>query len=222
MYRFTLTFKLFLSVISIFFSLTAVQGQETYLDRFNAVSYANNNGTNNFSNNWTERNDDNAGSPTAGKIRVNSNQLRFRNLDETDIIRFVPLAGASAVNINTGLRCYCHEVTKDYEYIYYNADTSTFNLIATLNSTNTGSITYELSAAEIASNPAIFINGLDNAWGNNETIFIDNVQFATVPAAPEATKDFFPTTVDEVGEQSRATISIENPRQTVALQDHLR
>ena len=169
---------LFISIISV------ASAQETFRDEFNLVSYSNNDGTANFSNDWTERNDDT--SPSAGRIRVNSNQLRFRNLDNSDIFRFVPLAGAGSARLTLDYNATARG-DEGLQIFIFNADTGTFNLIATINTTDTGSISYDLSAAEIASNPAIFINGTDNVWGNNETVFIDNVQFITTPPSPEVT-----------------------------------
>ena len=72
-----------------------VRGQETFLDRFNNTSYSNNNGTQNFSTNWIEINDDN--SPSNGDIRITNNQLRFRGLQNSAIWRRVNLTGATSV-----------------------------------------------------------------------------------------------------------------------------
>lgn len=163
-----LTFVLFLSLTCI------ASGQETFRDNFSSVSYANNDGSQNFSGNWVEVSDDN--SPSNGRIRVSSNQLRFNNLDGRYIYRFVPLAGASAVTLTLDYDA-TSRGNEGLEVYIYNTDTAGFNLIATINTSNTGSISYNLTAAEIASNPAIAIYGVDNSWGGSETIFIDNVLF---------------------------------------------
>jgi len=59
--------------------MISVFGQDTFSDTFSSVSYSNNNGTQNFSGNWVETNE--TTNPSAGRILINSNQLRFRNLD---------------------------------------------------------------------------------------------------------------------------------------------
>ncbi len=158
----------------ILFSGITLFGQETYLDNFSSTSYSNNNGTQNFSSNWLEQNDDN--SPFGGRITITGGRLRFRNNDNRWIYRFVPLAGANAATM-----------TLDYDansaggeaidVFIYNADNNNWNFIQRING-GTGTVTYNLTAAEIASNPAIIFFPADTNWQNNDTIFIDNVQFS--------------------------------------------
>ncbi|WP_396637205.1 beta strand repeat-containing protein [Maribacter sp. R77961] len=152
-----------------------VKSQETFRDNFSAVSYGNNNGTQNFSSNWFEQNDD--GSPNSGDISINSNQLRFRNMDDAWIYRFIPLAGASSVTLTLDYNANSRGNEQLDVYIY-NSDTFNWNLVESINTTNTGTITYNLTAAEIASNPAIIFFSDNNNWDATETIFIDNVQFS--------------------------------------------
>lgn len=156
------------------FYFGSLQAQDTYLDNFNTSLYSNNNGTQNFSSDWIENNDD--GSPTTGSTRITSGQLRFRNSDNDWIYRFVPLAGAPSVTL-----------TLDYDgtsrggeiidiYIY-NSDTAVWNLIDSVDSDTVGNVSYDLTAAEIASNPAIIFYPRDTSWGGSDTIYIDNVLF---------------------------------------------
>ncbi|MFD2588174.1 Calx-beta domain-containing protein [Croceitalea marina] len=171
--------------IVLFLVSIGVHGQETFFDSFSAVSYSNNNGSQNFSSNWTEQNDD--GSPSAGRILITGNRLRFNNLDNRAIYRFVPLAGASSATLTLDYDA-TSRGNEALQIFIYNTDTATFNLIATINTSNTGSISYNLSAAEIASNPAIYINGADTSWGGSETIFLDNILF-TATFSPQITID---------------------------------
>jgi len=174
--------KPYLIVVIIFVTLIQSISAQTFRDNFNVVSYGNNNGSQNFSGNWIEQNDD--GSPSGGRISINSNQLRFNNIDNRAIYRFVPLAGASSATLTLDYDA-TSRGNESLQVFIYNPDTNTFNLISTINTSNSGSITYDLSAAEIASNPAIFLNGADTNWGNGEIIFIDNVQFSTGSSVPE-------------------------------------
>ncbi|MGB3149397.1 MAG: Calx-beta domain-containing protein [Maribacter sp.] len=154
-----------------------VYSQQTFLDNFSGspYTYANNNGTNNFSSDWIEGGDDN--SPNGGNIRVVADRLRFQNLDNRFIYRQVPLAGASSATF-----------TLDYDAVnrngenllvfIWNPGANTFNQIANINTSNTGSISYNLTAAEIASNPRVLLYRGDTDWPNNARIFVDNVQFS--------------------------------------------
>ena len=76
---------------------TSFFAQETYLDTFSNTSYSNNNGTQNFSSNWTEQNENS--SAFGGRITITGGRLRFRNNDDRWIYRFVPLAGASTATL---------------------------------------------------------------------------------------------------------------------------
>lgn len=159
--------------VALLFSFQLV-AQETYLDTFTSTFYGSNEGTQNFSSDWIESGDD--GNAWGGRIQITGGQLRFRNIDNRYIYRFVPLAGASSATL-----------TLDYDansaggeaidvYIY-NADTNQWGFVQRING-GTGSLTYNLTAAEIASNPAIIFYRGDTTWENNDTIFIDNVQFS--------------------------------------------
>jgi len=147
-------------------------GQQTYLDNFNTVSYSNNNGTNNFSSNWTETNDDN--DPDKGNIRINSNVLRFRRLSDETIQRNLNLSGASIVTL-----------TFNYDGSSRGGETllvqlwnrSSWQTVSTLNSNGTGTISYSLTASQISASSSIrFITGSGD-WDKDDYYYIDNVQF---------------------------------------------
>lgn len=143
-------------------------GQDTFIDNFNTVSYANNNGTQNFLGNWIETNE--STDPSGGRIRINGNRLRFRNLDSRYIERTLDLSSATSATLTLD-----YERTNGNESILVQLfNGSSYNTVATL--TGTGSISYSLSTAEMSGSSAIrLITGSGN-WGSNETIFIDNVQ----------------------------------------------
>ncbi|MEP3370931.1 MAG: Calx-beta domain-containing protein [Maribacter dokdonensis] len=149
------------------------------MDTFSSTSYSNNNGTQNFSGNWVEQNDNN--SAFNGRIRVTGGRLRFRNLDSGWIYRFVPLAGASSATLTLD-----YDATsaggEAIDVFMYNADSNQWNFIQRIDN-GTGSITYNLSAAEIDSNPAVIFYRGDTSWGNADTIYVDNVQFTATYGA---------------------------------------
>ena len=169
-----MSLKYIFSLLFIVVCSSVINGQQTYFDNFNNSSYSNNNGTQNFSGNWTERNDNN--SANSGKISINSNQLTFDNLDGADMYRFVPLTGASSVTLTLNYDGTARGGESLGIYIY-NTNTATFNQILNVNSNNTGTLTYNLTAAEIASNPAIYFASSSGNWGNGDRIRIDDVLF---------------------------------------------
>lgn len=149
-------------------------GQDTYLDNFNTVSYANNSGTQSFSANWVETNE--STSPSGGKIRIRSSQLEFKNLDGRTIARTLDLLGVSAVTL-----------TFDYDATsrgneslvaqLWNNGSSSWETIATISSSSTGSISHLLTTNQISSFSSIRFVGGDTNWSNGEKIYIDNLLF---------------------------------------------
>jgi len=152
--------------------------QDTFIDNFNTVSYANNNGTQNFGTNWVENGE--TTNASAGNVQVNSNQLRFQNLDGISISRSLSLAGASSATLTLD-----YNRTNGNESILVQLwNGASYTTVATLN--GTGSVNYVLVANQISAASSIrFLSG-SGGWSNNETIFIDNVQF-TASFAPAVT-----------------------------------
>ncbi|WP_171017244.1 PA14 domain-containing protein [Maribacter sp. ACAM166] len=153
-----------------------LNGQETYLDNFNSVSYSNSNGSETWPTSWIEVNDNN--NPNGGRIRINSNQLRFSNLDEDRYIyRLIDLSGFSqvtltfqynAININgTSLNLWLRDSSGSFQYI---------------SSINGGSDTFTLSlpTSFISSNSGLAFNSSDSDWDNSNTVFIDDVNFTII------------------------------------------
>ncbi|SEB42055.1 CUB domain-containing protein [Maribacter dokdonensis] len=158
---------------------TSFFAQETYLDTFSNTSYSNNNGTQNFSSNWTEQNENS--SAFGGRITITGGRLRFRNNDDRWIYRFVPLAGASTATLTLDYDANSANGQALDVYIY-NADSNQWNYVQRINN-GTGTITYNLTAAQIDSNPAIIFYPPNTNWGNNNIIYIDNVQFTATYGA---------------------------------------
>ena len=157
-----------------------LQGQVTYSDTFSSVSYTNNDGTGSFSAGWIETGE--TTSPSSGRILINSNQLRFRNMDTRTISRTLDLSAAVSGTLTLD-----YNRTNGNESILVQLwDGSTWNTRATL--AGTGSVNYTLVAADMSAASAIrFISG-SGGWGSSETIFVDNVLF-TVTVAPSITID---------------------------------
>ena len=133
-----------------------------------------------FASNWVETNE--TTSPSAGRILINSNQLRFQNMDSRQISRTLDLSGATSATLTLN-----YNRTSGNESILvqlYNG--SSYNTVATL--AGTGSVNYNLTVAQISSASAIRFTTGSGGWGNSETIFIDNVLF-TVNYSPTITID---------------------------------
>lgn len=158
---------------------TSFFAQETYLDTFSNTSYSNNNGTQNFSSNWTEQNENS--SAFGGRITITGGRLRFRNNDDRWIYRFVPLAGASTATLTLDYDANSANGQALDVYIY-NSDSNQWDYVQRINN-GTGTITYNLTAAQIDSNPAIIFYPPNTNWGNNNIIYIDNVQFTATYGA---------------------------------------
>jgi parallel beta-helix repeat protein len=163
-----------LILLALFGSAVQSYGQGTFLDNFNTTSYSNNNGTANFATNWVETNE--GTSPTAGRIRIVSNQLRFNNLDGRSIARTLDLSGSTAATLTLDYDATSRN-NEGIQIQLWNNNTSAFETIATINTSVTGSITHNLTADQMSAASAIRFVGVDNSWSNGEIIFVDNIQF---------------------------------------------
>lgn len=167
----------FLISTFLFISSCVLFGQDTFADNFQSISYANSDGSELFLGNWIETGE--TTSPTADRIRIDSDALRFVNIDSRYITRNLDLSAYSDVTL-----------TLDYNRTNGNEsiDVQLFNgtsymSVATLS--GTGSLSYDLDTSEISANSGIRFASASGRWGNSETMFIDNVLFTSqVPDQP--------------------------------------
>jgi len=205
-----------LLVIILFGSYRAL-GQETYQDNFGSASYSNNNGTQNFSASWSETNDDN--SPSNGNIRITGGRLRFDNLDNGTLSRTLNLSTAITVTLT-----FDYDATsrgnEDLAVELWNNGSSSWQTIATINTSNTGNISHNLTSNQISAASAIRFSSASGNWSSGERIFIDNLKFqvtaisANEPPVISVTGDqlYCPGTSVPVVE----SISITDPDDTTA------
>ena len=174
------TIKNFTFTFLLLFTLSSGIAQTTFLDTFGSVSYSNNNGTANFSSNWIEVNDDNT--PTGGHITVNSNALRFRQVDANDYIyRVADLSGSISATVSFTYNSN-NRGNEILNIFLYNSSAGTWELSSQVNTTGNGPITRTLTAAQRTNTAAIAFQSGSGLWDAGEEIFIDNVQFsATYP-----------------------------------------
>ena len=162
----------YITCISLLLLSQLANGQETFLDNFNTVSYGNNNGTMNYAGNWVETGE--TTDPTTGRILITSNQLRFRNMDTRTIERNLDLSAAISATLTMS-----YNRTNGNESIAVQLwDGSQWNTRATL--AGSGTVNYNLTAAERSNTSAIRFISASGGWGSSETIFVDDVQFSAV------------------------------------------
>ncbi|MGY8914837.1 MAG: beta strand repeat-containing protein, partial [Flavobacteriales bacterium] len=92
------------------------------------------------------------------------------------IRRTLNLSGATAVTL-----------TMDYDATslggegldieLWNSSSSSWQIVGTINTNTTGTLSYTLTVNQISANSAIRFSGTDDRWGNGDTILIDNVLF---------------------------------------------
>lgn len=169
--------QIYITTSCLLFAIFLASGQDTFADNFQSASYSNSDGSELFLGNWIETGE--TTNPTADRITIDSDALRFINLDSRYITRNLDLSAYSEVTL-----------TLDYNRTNGNEsiDVQLFNgtsytSVATLS--GTGSLSYDLDASEISANSGIRFASASGRWGNSETIFIDNVLFsAQVPDQP--------------------------------------
>ena len=168
--------KLFLA----FALLGSVTGfaQETYSDTFSTASYANNNGSKNWTTDWQETNDDN--DPSNGKIQITGNELRFHGINSHYITRKASLIFYYSATLQFDWRTSSLEAGESLA-IQISSDGVSFTTLSTFTGNTSGSFNQDISAYISANTTIRFIkNGNDWDSGNDRT-YIDNVLITAYP-----------------------------------------
>lgn len=151
--------------------------QETFRHNFESSSYTVNDGSEDFSAGWSETNE--GTNPGGGRIRVNNNQLRFRNLDTRYITRTLDLSPYESVTLTLDYNRANGDETIDVQ-LY---DGSSYVTVANLNGSS--NLSYALNSNQMIAGAGIRFTSGSGGWSNSEEIFIDNVLFiATLPDQP--------------------------------------
>ena len=129
---------------------------ETVRDEFNEKSYSNNDGTQNWTTNWVEINDDDK--PDKGKIRIKEDQLRLKG-EERGIQRRANLAGAVSATLQFDFRREKMSKADDYVKLEISSDggatwTELDRIAGPANDSDLQSISYDITRY-IASNTVI-------------------------------------------------------------------
>ncbi|WP_405207916.1 beta strand repeat-containing protein [Aquimarina sp. LLG6339-5] len=166
---------------------TPIFGQDTFLDNFTPANYTGNDGTQNWNGGWTE-NDFGGTNSGAGRILINNNQLRFRNFDSGSnlyILRNVDLSAYSAAVLT-----FDYNRTNGNESVgafFLNTATGFYDFAVGTPTGGgaSGSLTFNIPAAYINASSSILFFSNSGNWGNNETVFIDNVLITATGSTPE-------------------------------------
>lgn len=173
------------------FSVT-ITAQDTYSDTFSSVSYANNDGTQNFSTNWLEYNDNNSASN--GRIRISGNRLFFSKINTEYIIRSVNLNGYSTANLSFDWQTSSLE-SGERLAIQISSDGSSFSTLGTFSGSQSGGFNQDISSY-ISNNTTIrFIKNGNNWNQGNDRAYIDNILITTT-ALTDSDGDGISDTVD--------------------------
>ena len=180
-----------LIVLMLLFAVT-ITAQDTYSDTFSSVSYANNDGTQNWSSNWLEYNDNNSASN--GRIRISGNRLFFSKINSEYIIRSVNLNGYSTANLSFDWQTSSLE-SGERLAIQISSDGSSFSTLGTFSGSQSGGFNQDISSY-ISNNTTIrFIKNGNNWNQGNDRAYIDNILITTT-ALTDSDGDGISDTVD--------------------------
>ncbi len=149
-----------------------VKAQETYSDFFSSVSYSNNNGTQNWSGNWAESNDDN--DPSNGRIRITGNELRFSRIGSHYITRAADLSSYSTATLSFDWQTSSLE-TNETLVIQISSNGSSFSTIGTFSGNQSGSFSQDITGYLSGSTTIRFRKGSNDWDQGNDRVYIDNV-----------------------------------------------
>ncbi|UOY07349.1 immunoglobulin domain-containing protein [Muricauda sp. SCSIO 64092] len=170
-------------ILFIFTLLLGFNGftQNTFSDAFSSVSYSNNDGTQNFSGNWTEINDGN--SPSTGRIRVSGNRLQFNDISRSDhgIYRQANLSSWTIATLSfdwqtSGLDGGTDSTSENLS-IQASSDGVNFTTIGTFYGSNSGSFSTDISTYISSTTTFRFYNTStwgSGDWESSEYVYIDN------------------------------------------------
>ncbi|MCK0162172.1 hypothetical protein [Allomuricauda sp. F6463D] len=150
----------------------AITAQDTYSDTFSAISYTNNDGTENWSTNWLEYNDNNSASN--GYIRVSGDQLFFYYIWSENIRRSADLSGYTSATLSFDWQTSSLESGETLA-IQISSDGSTFTTLDTFTGSQSGVFNQDISS-HISNNTTIRFIKSGNNWNQgNDRAYIDNI-----------------------------------------------
>ncbi len=159
----------------------------TVLDQFSTVAYTSNDGTTNWTSNWTESDDD--GAAATGNIRVEGDELRLDNLDGgsfESITRSFDLANASAANLTFDFGGYVFSGTDNFAIDISNDGGSNWveleeiSYVSSPGENISGNRDYDLTSfVSLTTDMAVRFRVSSGFAGAGQHVAFDNIQVAS-------------------------------------------
>ncbi|SIS96145.1 Cna protein B-type domain-containing protein [Zobellia uliginosa] len=192
--------------IAMLFSLQLF-AQETYRDNFSSVSYANNNGSSNFSTNWIETGDTNGG-PVSEYIRISSNRLELYYLWSETIRRSANLNGAATATLSFTYRAISLTGGTALGVEVSNNGGASYTRVGTISGNNTsGTFSRDISSY-ISATTTIRLAKSGVNWNQSDYALIDNFLITATFPPPLPVIEIDDITVDE--DAGNATFTVRH------------
>ena len=200
------SFRAVLCLGFLFFSVHCVVSQETYRDNFSSVNYSNNDGSSNFSTDWIETGDTNAG-PTSQYIQISGNRLELYYLYSETIRRSADLSGASSATLSFNWQAISLGGSRELAVQISNNGGASYATIGTITGNNsTGNFSQDISAY-ISATTTIRFRKSNSNWRNNDYAYIDNIEISATFPAPIPIIEVEDVTIDEDGGNATFTVT---------------
>ncbi|WP_082960184.1 beta strand repeat-containing protein [Maribacter hydrothermalis] len=190
------------------FSTISFYSQETYLDNFSNVSYSNNNGTQNFSTDWIETGDSNAG-PTAQYLRINSNRLELYYLYNENIRRSANLSSASSATLSFNWQSVNLSGSRALDVQVSSNGGASYTSVGTITGNTTGTFNQDITSF-ISANTTVRFAKTNTNWNSNQYAYIDNFQITTTTIPPTPALEINDVIVNEDGGSVTFTVTHNN------------
>ena len=159
--------------------LTTTTVTATYADNFNTRSYANNDGSHNWSTNWQEIGENS--DPYYGDVKIENNQLSLKD-DDRGIFRHVDLDAATTATLSFEYRRHRFDSSDDYIALEISTDngdnwTELDRFAGPHNDYHPQSTSYDISNYLSATTVIRFITSPHH--GNYDTLYLDNLEIVT-------------------------------------------
>ncbi|MCK0157499.1 hypothetical protein MWU65_09940 [Cellulophaga sp. F20128] len=187
-------------------------GQDTYIDNFNSVRYDRNNGTENWSTNWIETNDD--GDSDDGEIYIEDNRLTFNKTEvNTSIKRSADISAATSATLSFNWET--EELDDKREItIQISSNGSSYTTLWVLTGESSGFFSQDISAYIGTNTTVRFINDGEKKLKNKGYAFVDNLKIETVVMVSNA-----PPMITATGDQSYCPGSAIPVVETISITD---
>lgn len=159
-----------------------VKGQETFIDNFNIVANNNNNGTQNWANNWIEyepyQNGNNIGN---GWVRITGGRYRFQYLYDEYAQRSADLSNYASASISFDWQTQSLEGGENLVVQISNNPNNGWFTLVTIGGNVSGSFFADITPY-ISTETTIRITNIGNFWsGTSDIAYIDNLTITAEP-----------------------------------------